>query len=419
MSIGGGGPVTKSYEIVGATVVLLLFVGTVNGQLAGTTSNFPNFLAQAETTITMGTVDSVEASVDPAQSYDYFGWMLISALSSGLVEIVPGSDAGSNNIQGALAESWAMSGGGTIWDFNLKQGLTFFDGYPFNASVVKYSFDRNIGLALPDGPQVNMGYDLIIENITITGDYSVRFYLNTAFAPFLQLMSCAASAIVHPRYAPLGDYVRYTDSDARASHPCGLGPYNLTEWIRVGGSDQSMRLEKNPYYWSTTLPQTDVIIIKFYASATALAAALLSGEVDVAYRYLTPVQTDTFGSLPGFTVWEGLGPQIQYMCFQQNIYPFNETRIRQGITAALNRTHMVDLVFLNTVDPLYSIIPDGLAYHKPSFQKYGDANYTYTQDCLDDFGYNAGNKLQIGLWYESSGHYPQSAEQALVYEADL
>ncbi|UCH05809.1 MAG: hypothetical protein JSW05_06495 [Candidatus Thorarchaeota archaeon] len=409
----------RSHEIVGATVVLLLIIGTVNGQLAEAPSKFPNILTQADTTITMGTTDSVEASIDPAQSYDYFGWMMISALSSTLVEITPGSDAGSNDIQGALAESWAMSGGGTIWDFNLRQGLTFFDGYPFNASAVKYSFDRNIGLALPDGPQLNMDYAGKIENVTITGEYSVRFYLHMPFAPFLQLMSCAASAIVHPSYAPLGDYVRFTASDARASHPCGLGPFILTEWDRVGGSDISMRLEKNPNYWSATYPQADVVIIEFYPTETGLASAMSSGEIDVAYRHLTKDQTNTFRSNPDFTVWEALSPRIQFLCFQQDIYPFNETRIRQGIAAALNRSHMAEAVFENSVSPLLSIIPDRLAYHKPSFQKYGDANYTYTQDCLDDFGYNSTNKLEIELWYESSGHYPSRAEQALVYQSDL
>ena len=37
---------------------------------------------------------------------------------------------------------------------------------------------------------------------------------------------------------------------------------------------------------------------------------------------------------------------------------------------------------------------------------------------LAPFGYNATHPLTIELYYESSGHYPQSQEQALVYEAD-
>jgi peptide/nickel transport system substrate-binding protein len=107
------------------------------------------------------------------------------------------------------------------------------------------------------------------------------------------------------------------------------------------------------------------------------------------------------------------------MCFQQRTYPFNETIIRRGIAAALNRPNVCHTVFKDTFDPLYSIVATGLAFQKNTFQKYGTANYSYTQSCLATKGYNAGNKLLVNLWYETTGHYPQSAEQATVYKQDL
>jgi peptide/nickel transport system substrate-binding protein len=142
-------------------------------------------------------------------------------------------------------------------------------------------------------------------------------------------------------------------------------------------------------------------------------------EIDVAYRHLTATQIENFKTNTAVKVWEGIGAQIQYMCFNQRFYPLNETRARQAICAALNRTNVAETVFLGQVDPLWSIVPNGMAYHKDSFEKYGNANYTYTTSVLADFGYNATNKLELTLTYESSGHYPQSAEQALVYQADL
>ena len=64
------------------------------------------------------------------------------------------------------------------------------------------------------------------------------------------------------------------------------------------------------------------------------------------------------------------------------------------------------------------MVPAGMAYHTPAFEVYGSANYSYTIDMLAPFGYNDTHPLQLSLYYESSGHYPQSQEQALVYEAD-
>ncbi len=398
-----------------AIIVIVVIVG---GVAAG-------FLLLSQPTqdtsvIIFGTTDSVEASIDPAQSYDYFGWEIITSLGAGLVEIIPGSSASADDIRPALAESWSVDSTNKEWTFVLRQGLTYYDGQPFNASCVKWSFDRNIGMALEDGPQLNMGYGDIIDEIVVLSDYQVRFDLKIAFAPFLQLMSCAASYIVHPDHAEDTTYVQYSETGGpRASHPNGLGPYVLANWTRVGGTDTLMRLEANPNYWNASLPRTDTIIIQFYSTDTALASALSAGEIDVAYRHLTPAQIDTFRGNANLKVWEGTGASIQYMLFQQTIYPYNETLIRQGIAAALNRSNIASTVFQDTVDPLYSVIPEGMAYHSPTFEVYGEANYTFTREALETYGYDEENKLELRLYYESSGHYPSSENQATVYKSDL
>ncbi|UCH03587.1 MAG: hypothetical protein JSW05_08280 [Candidatus Thorarchaeota archaeon] len=375
--------------------------------------------------IIMGTTDSVESSLDIAQSYDYFGWEVIGSLSSGLVEIQPGSSAGTDDINPALATSWTMSGGGTIWDFTLREGVLFEDGTEFTADDVKFTFDRNCnltgdGLFEEDGPQLNMEYDAIINNVTVTGTYTVRFYLKIAFAPFLQLMAAASSFMVDHNVAK-DTLTAYTEGNNRSSHAGALGPYLLESWTRIGGSDEQITLVKNPDYWNATngLPKTPKIIIKMFESSTALAAAMAAGEIDIAYRHLTSDQEASFRENPNLKYWSGIGAAIQYMCFQQQIAPFDNPDVRRAITASVNRTHVTETVFLGEKDPLYSMIPMGMAFHKPSFEIHGDANYTYARSLLEPLGYNETHPLTIDLWYEASGHYPSSHEQALVYQADL
>jgi peptide/nickel transport system substrate-binding protein len=416
--------VVNSRWTVGLVIALLSIVVASSGSFAGNTSRSYVAAAQAETTIVFGTTDSVEESLDPAQSYDYFGWQIIQALGQGLVEIAPGSQAGLSDIRPALATSWAVSADGKTWDFTLRQGVTWQNGWPFNASCVKWSFDRNMGkrsmLEQIDGPQLNIGYGDIIDSITVTGTYSVRFNLKIAFAPFLQLMSCAPSYIVSPTHKDDTDYVHYNAAaGVNASNPMGLGPYILTQWERTGGTDTAMRLVANPNYWNTSLPRTKNITINFYQTDPALVAALLSGAIDVAYRHLTPGQVDLFRNNADYHIWEGPEAAIQYMLFQQTMYPYNETLVRQGIAAALNRTMVAQSAFQGTFDPLYSVIPAAMAFHKDSFDIYGDANYTFTQYALGQFGYNESHKLIVDLYYESSGHYPSSESQAGICQWDL
>jgi peptide/nickel transport system substrate-binding protein len=372
-------------------------------------------------TIVVGTTDSVESSLDMAQSYDYFGWEMIISVASGLVEIEPGSQAGADDILPALATNWVASDGGKIWDFTLRQNVTFRDGREFNATDVKYTFDRNcnltgVGLYEEDGPQLNMDYQGVIKNVTILSEFVVRFNLRIAFAPFLQLLSCAASYIVDRAVAPMDALVTYESAYQTSG---ALGPYLLQDWVRIGGSDDHITLIKNPDYWNAAAgyPKTDKIIIQMYADSTALSSAMTAGEIDVAYRQLSADQVNGFKTNTAVHVWEGIGAQIQYLCFQQRVYPYNETAVRNAIASGINRTHITDAVFLGQADPLYSIIPQGMAYANTAFTQW-NYNISRVRELLAPFGYNNVTPLKLNLTYESSGHYPSSAQQALVYQQD-
>ena len=258
--------------------------------------------------------------------------------------------------------------------------------------------------------------------------YVVRFDLKIPFAAFLSLMACQASYIVDPKYAPMSgtswnvaDVVVYKDGDARGSHPMGLGPYRLQSWTRVAGKDTEMTLEANPLYWNNAsgYPKTNTIAIKFYADSPGLALAITAGDVDVAFRQLAATDISTMKSNTNLHVWEGTGAFIQYLCMQEKYAPFNNTKIRQAVAAAIDRSSLVQTVFQGQAQKLYSMIPIGMFGHTDAFQSLGDPNYTRTKELLAELGYNENNKLTFKLWYETSGHYPQSAQQALVLKSAL
>jgi len=373
-------------------------------------------------TVIMGTTDSVESSLDPALSYDFFGWEIIGSIGSGLVDIRPGSAATTRDIVPALATSWEVSPDGLTWTFNLRQGVKFQDGNEFTAADVAYTFNRNVWkIASEDGPQVGIGFADIIDSVDAMSKYQVVFHLKIPFSPFLSLMACQCSFIVNPKYAPEDKLVEYVDGDARASNPMDLGPYTLARWVRVAGKDNEIRLDANPNYWNASggYPVTPHIIIKFYSDATALRLAIESGEVDIAFRQLTATDINDLKTKPNLKVWEGIGAFIQYLVLQEKMKPLDNPEIRQAIAAAVDRNNLVNTVFLGQAAPLYSMIPNGMAGHTDAFKQLGDANYQLTKSILAKYGYNEQNKLTLDLWYESSGHYPQSADQASVLKSAL
>jgi peptide/nickel transport system substrate-binding protein len=401
--------------IIGIVIVILVVAGIVGYFLTMPTG------PALKDTLVMGTTDSVESCLDPARAYDYFGWEIIQSLSSGLVDYRPGATGSVDDIVPALATSWSVSADGLVWTFNLRQNVKYEDGTEFNATHVKYTFDREIGIADEDGPFVGIGYSDIIQNVTVIDKYTVKFYLKIPFAAFLSLMACPASYIVDPAHAPATSVVEYTEGNPRASHPMGLGPYTLKNWTRVAGKDSEIRLEANPNYWNASAgyPKTKNIIIRFYADSTGLALAITAQEVDIAFRQLGAADINTMKSNANLHVWEGTGAFIQYLVLQEKYAPFNVTAVRQAVGAAINRTTLVQTVFLGQAQKLYSMIPVGMFGHTDAFLGLGDPNYTRTRELLAPLGYNESNKLTFKLWYETSGHYPQSAQQAQVLKSSL
>jgi len=409
------------------TALLIVFIITAGiagylGYLLAVPSPAPS--VEVKETLIIGTTDSVELTLDPAQAYDYFGWCMIQQIGGVLCSVKPGSETGADMIP-ELATSWSASEDLKTWDFNLRHGVEFCDGTEFNATHVKYSFDRAIGLipTIPEGAPAGLGYDAVIDSVEVISKYEVRFHLKMSFAPFLGFAACRASAIVDPTYAPKDAQVNYTAGNARASTPLAfVGPYNLTKWVRTAGRDVEIKLDANPNYWNATggYPKTKHIVIKFYSDAPSLRMAVEAGDIDMAFRHITPIDIlDIYRHHPELKTWWGTGAFIQYFCFQTKSPPFNDTRVRRAVVAALDRPEVCETVFLSLSEPLYSIIPEGMMGHTEAFKKLGDKNYTYTKNVLATLGYSETNKLKFDLWYESSGHYPSSADQAVVYESAL
>jgi peptide/nickel transport system substrate-binding protein len=202
-------------------------------------------------------------------------------------------------------------------------------------------------------------------------------------------MPFAGSFIVNPKAAPLipGKAVAYVEGDPTASNPNDLGPYLLTEWSRKAGKDYEMKLDANPNYFDAAIMKNKHIIIKFYSDATALALAIKSGDIDMAFRQLASTDIKSMQSDSTVKVWQGTGTFIQYVCFQEKMAPFNDAKFRQAVATVLNRKELTQTVFLGQANPLYSMIPNGMAFQTDAYKTLGDANSTPLINMLHDMGY--------------------------------
>jgi ABC-type transport system substrate-binding protein len=168
---------------------------------------------------------------DPHVSYYQYDWW---TLWHSVETLVWYEKANATKIIPWLAESYTRSSDGLHYDFTLRQGITFQDGTPFNATAVWFSFNRmlvmdgtsqtgvhgsqaawmiqqliNETLAYGLSGKKSLGYltdwnatfvqAVLDENfVEILGEYKVRLNLLTATTQFDVIMACPFAAIISP-----------------------------------------------------------------------------------------------------------------------------------------------------------------------------------------------------------------------------
>ncbi len=348
-------------------------------------------------TIVIGTTDKI-TDLDPASAYDFFTWEVLSNVMDTLVKYEPGTD----RIVPAIAESWEVKDNGTVWIFHLRKNVRFCDGTPVTAYDVVRSIKRVMRLHGDPSWLVTS----FVEDVKALDNYTVMFKLKHPTSFFLALLATPPYAVVSPKY-PNDRIV----SDATWG---GAGPYCIKEFKR----DEYLILEANPYYYGEK-PKTKRIIIRFYKDAATLRMALERGEIDIAWRTLRPNDYKELAK-EGFKVIEVPGTFIRYIVVNVRMPPLNNKLVRQAIAAAINRTQLAKVVFMGTMEPLFSLVPKGMWSHIDVFkEKYGDGNIELAKKLLREAGYSETHKLKLVLWYTPTHYGDTEADLAQMIKQQL
>ncbi len=348
----------------------------------------------------IGVTDKV-TDMDTANAYDFFTWEVMNNVMGGLYRYKPGT----TELEPYLAKSYEVQDNGKVYIFHLRKDLKFADGTPCKAQDVVRSIKRVMKIA---GDPSWLVTDFV-EDVTAVDDYTVKFTLKTPIAYFLSLVATPPYFPVHPAYK-----ANEIDSDQTAG---GVGPYKITKWVR----DQEMILEANPYFFGDP-PKTKKIIIRFYQDATTLRLAIEKGEIDIAWRTLTPVDIESLKKNPNLQVIEVPGAFIRYLVLNGNEsagFPTKDVNVRRGIAAAIDRNDLNQRVFLGTMEPLYSLVPIGMWSYKPVFKDYGDGNIDLAKQYLAKAGYNENNKLKVELWWTPTHYGDTEKDVAQVLKEQL
>ncbi|PHD71834.1 ABC transporter substrate-binding protein [Bacillus sp. AFS043905] len=193
------------------------------------------------------------SSLDPNVDTSYV------SLRAGITETLVHLNDKDLTIEPWLAKSWD-SKDGQLWNFELREGVTFQNGKPMDGKAVKASLER----AMKDSPAIKNA--LRIESIEADGN---ALTIKTV-VPFPEF----PSELVHPNTSIIdvkeSDYI---------NKPIGTGPFAVSKFI-PGTAVDLIRYES---YWDGAA-KLERARFSFNEDANARSLALESGDADIVFR---------------------------------------------------------------------------------------------------------------------------------------
>jgi ABC-type transport system substrate-binding protein len=247
-------------------------------------------------TIIIGTTDEVH-SLDPQDAYATHDWEIIKNTGVPLLKYAPGT---SELVPGAAVDFPTASDDGMTYTFTLRDGIQYADGTPLTAQDYVRSWDR-IGL---EG-DVSGLMQLYITDVTAPDDQTVVVQLNAPYGFFTALAATAPMVPANPNIFPDDELVTFPEVVD------GIGPYRMVSYT----AGEQMVLEANPNYFGDDAPIIPNVIIRYFADPTTMANAVETGEIDIAWRVLGPVEATRLQDVAGLTVEKINAPTLRYLVF--------------------------------------------------------------------------------------------------------
>ncbi len=300
------------------------------------------------------------------------------------------------SIEPNLAESWSYSDDGRTFTLNLRRGIKWSDGAPFDARGFEFWWKHvNLNPTLSPAPMAQFTVQGQVPEFEMVDDYTVRWTFVAPHANLPALLAHGPGGTI-PRFLPR-HYLEqfhedFADADtlAQAVTAAGFSTWaelfnnrSNVQWLMPFNNpdmptllpfrlSQAMALntlvaDRNPFYWKVDteghqLPYIDDIILTNFESGEVRDAAIAAGE-------LNWCNTDTtFTNLPLYRegqergnyevrLWLTDRAAEHTIMFNHAVKDpalrelFNDIRFKRAFSLAMDRQQIGEVVYLGFATP--------------------------------------------------------------------
>ena len=321
-----------------AVLVLLCWAAVLSGASA------PAWAARQKTLVFGRSADAT--FLDPAKLLDNESAMVIENIFDGLVRYADDS----TRIEPALATSWSVSPDGRTYTFQLRQGVLFHDGAPFNAAAAQFSLARKTDPASPfHRPEFSkMDTTLAaVRRVEAVGEYTLRISLSEPQPTLLDSLARHSCYIVSP--AAVRKYGEGFDK-----HPVGTGPFVFRSWL----PGDRIILGANRTYFAGP-PKIDTLVFKVVPDARVRLLELKAGTIQ-AMDSPGPELRDELRRSPGLAIDARPGLNVGYLAMNTEHPPLDNVLVRRAVAHAVNRKALLSLGYKGMATPALTLVPSGM-----------------------------------------------------------
>jgi ABC-type transport system substrate-binding protein len=318
----------------------------------------------------------------------------------------------------ALAEKWDISPDGKVYTFTLKKGVKFHSGKDFTSADVKYTFERWLSTEKsPTSFAIKP-----IDKIDTPDPQTVVFMLKEPYNIFLDQVAGSFAVILNQAA------VEKAGSDYGVTAADGTGPFKFVSWTR----NQKILLARNdaysvasPMFQNSGPAYVDGVEIRIIPEDNTRLAEFQAGNVQLV-QDVPQGDVDRLTRTPGVSIVKYDQLQTSYLGFNTAKPPFDDARVRQAVSLAINRDEIVTGANFGLGTPARTMLtPNTPFYWTGSEQAAPTFDLAKAGSLLDQAGWTpgaggirekGGQQLVLPLWIINPG---TSVLQAQILEQQL
>lgn len=257
-----------------------------------------------------------------------------------------------------LASSWTLDPSGITYTFRLNRDVIWHDGSYFTADDVLFTIDLLRDPDYPGPPDISALWRAV--ETTKIDDYTVRFVLPEAYAPFLDYTTIG----ILPQHILRGIRSRDLPELAFNREPVGTGPFRLAEVEVEEGQITRVSLRRFARYYGRA-PLIESLELRFYPTLRAAFEAYQSGAAEGISRIPLELIGEAYAE-PQLNLYSAPTAEMVMLYLNETLtetLPFADARVRRALFAGLDRQLLVDQVLRGqAIVPQSPLLPGTWAY---------------------------------------------------------